>query len=366
MFAYAASFWSGPPAHRHAAACVGALVGVGALLQAAGGPPRPEAAAVLGVPLILAALAGARSRRPWAVWLSTGTFGVPAMVALALLALVGGLVPSARLQAILGGSLWSSWPFLLTLAAVQANLLGSVVRRPREARFLLNHVGLAVLIAGGAVTVVGADRAQVTLEEGRPARVALRTDGSPMPLPYTLTLRAFRIEYWPPQLALATPTETHRSKERMGEGTMHAGGLAVRVERYLPHAAPVGEEWREVPWPTAPPAAFVRVGGKQGWISCGNREFSARALELAEDRAVLMLPLKPRRFSSQVELAGVRREIAVNAPLRHGGDTIFQYAYDEDRPILEVSRDPGLPLVYAGIAMLIAAAFLTLAKGSVR
>lgn len=367
MFAHAATFWSGPPGHRHAAVLVGALVAVGGVLQGTGGPPRPEAAAVLALPLILVGVAGARSRRPWLAWPSTGAFGVSAMVALALLALVGGLVPSGVLAEALGGPLWSSWPFVLTLAAVETNLLGTVLRRPRGTRFVLNHLGLALLVLGAAVTTVGADRAQVRLEEGVPARVATRPDGSPMGLPYTLRLREFRIEYWPPTLALATRDSTLAAPETPATGTtLHAGGLAIEVERFLPHAAEVGGEWREIPWPTAPPAALIRVGDHRGWVSCGSREMAAQALDLDAHRAVLMLPLKPRRFTSRVEVDGESREIAVNAPLRRGGDTIFQFAYEDDRPILEVSRDPGIPVVYAGLAMLLAAAALSLAKGSLR
>ncbi|MBI3096727.1 MAG: cytochrome c biogenesis protein ResB [Planctomycetes bacterium] len=47
--------------------------------------------------------------------------------------------------------------------------------------------------------------------------------------------------------------------------------------------------------------------------------------------------------------------IVVNSPLRYGGFTFYQSGYDEEAgryTVLQVSRDPGVPLVYAGFGLL--------------
>jgi len=61
-------------------------------------------------------------------------------------------------------------------------------------------------------------------------------------------------------------------------------------------------------------------------------------------------------------IAGEKRTIAVNAPLKAGGRDIYQHSYDsfkgKDSPysVFMVVRDPWLPIVYAGIFMMMAGA----------
>ena len=69
-----------------------------------------------------------------------------------------------------------------------------------------------------------------------------------------------------------------------------------------------------------------------------------------------------KQFRSDVEIAeggspAVRGSVAVNAPLRWKGWTIYQAGYDPENPDysnLLVSRDPGVPVVYAGFLLLYA------------
>ncbi len=58
-----------------------------------------------------------------------------------------------------------------------------------------------------------------------------------------------------------------------------------------------------------------------------------------------------------------RQTIEVNSPLSHGGYSIYQAIYDPNRPGwtgLEVVRDPGIPLVYVGLIMMMAGIVLAM------
>lgn len=73
----------------------------------------------------------------------------------------------------------------------------------------------------------------------------------------------------------------------------------------------------------------------------------------------------PRQFRSAVLLGGKRAEIAVNAPVRHGGYTFYQDSYDTRRgqyTILLVVRDRWLWVVWCGVAMLAAGSLLMLLR----
>lgn len=79
----------------------------------------------------------------------------------------------------------------------------------------------------------------------------------------------------------------------------------------------------------------------------------------------------PKRFASDVEIMTqegqhIKTTIEVNKPVVAGGWKIYQYGYDtamgaQSRySVFELVRDPWLPIVYAGIAMLALGALLTL------
>lgn len=82
----------------------------------------------------------------------------------------------------------------------------------------------------------------------------------------------------------------------------------------------------------------------------------------------------PKRFASDVVVKGksgkdITAVIEVNKPLKVDGWKMYQYGYDEEAgtesqvSILEIVKDPWLPLVYVGIFMMLAGAFLMLVTG---
>lgn len=82
----------------------------------------------------------------------------------------------------------------------------------------------------------------------------------------------------------------------------------------------------------------------------------------------------PKRFASDVVVKGkngqdITAVIEVNKPLKVDGWKMYQYGYDEEAgtesqvSILEIVRDPWLPLVYVGIFMMLAGALLMLVTG---
>ena len=82
----------------------------------------------------------------------------------------------------------------------------------------------------------------------------------------------------------------------------------------------------------------------------------------------------PKRFASDVVVAGKSGKgtaavIEVNKPLKFDGWKMYQYGYDEeagvdgDMSVLQLVKDPWLPLVFGGIFMMIAGAFLMMFTG---
>ena len=82
----------------------------------------------------------------------------------------------------------------------------------------------------------------------------------------------------------------------------------------------------------------------------------------------------PKRFASDVLVRNksgkeISAVIEVNKPLKVDGWKMYQYSYDEDAgteskvSVLELVKDPWLPMVYVGIFMMLAGALLMLVTG---
>lgn len=102
-----------------------------------------------------------------------------------------------------------------------------------------------------------------------------------------------------------------------------------------------------------------------------------QVLPLDAKTAVAMPQLEPRRFASDVTVYTkdghkLRDTIDVNKPLSVNGWKMYQLDYDHDRgrwsqySVFELVRDPWLPYVYVGIALLLLGAILMFVMGSRR
>ena len=104
---------------------------------------------------------------------------------------------------------------------------------------------------------------------------------------------------------------------------------------------------------------------REGWVSSGNYMFPYVTLPLDTGTVLVMPEREPKRFASEVTVYTQDKQkkdalIEVNKPFSVAGWKIYQLSYDETKgkwsetSIFELVRDPWLPVVYAGIMMLLA------------
>lgn len=73
--------------------------------------------------------------------------------------------------------------------------------------------------------------------------------------------------------------------------------------------------------------------------------------------------ISPRQFTSHVLIDGEHMSVAVNAPLSYHGYTLYQESFDRESglyTILQVVRDPWLPIIYIGMMLLAAGSIMLL------
>jgi cytochrome c biogenesis protein ResB len=105
---------------------------------------------------------------------------------------------------------------------------------------------------------------------------------------------------------------------------------------------------------------------KQGWISAGSFRYRPKYLILNRNDILALTEPEPKKYSSLVEVRynGTieNHDIEVNKPHKVMGWKIYQMGYDtrmgkwSELSVLEVVKDPWLPVVYIGFFMLIAGA----------
>ena len=78
-----------------------------------------------------------------------------------------------------------------------------------------------------------------------------------------------------------------------------------------------------------------------------------------------MLPPRPKKFESSIEYYSADNEhgtatLEVNKPVHLAGWDVYQLSYDDDMgkwsalSVIELVKDPWLPVVYCGIALMLA------------
>ena len=125
---------------------------------------------------------------------------------------------------------------------------------------------------------------------------------------------------------------------------------------------------------------MITVTGEPEWRAM-TQEGAIRELPLAIELKQFIMETyddgSPKRFASEIQILtqsgkNIQTTVDVNKPIEVDGWKIYQYGYDtqmgamSQTSILELVRDPWLPIVYAGIYMMLAGAVCLFAFGGLK
>ena len=337
-------------------------------------------------------------------WLSSVYSTVPAITVLLSIVVILGIVPQFvphasphdiphNLAGLFGWyQMTTSWTFIFisyfTLAILGFTILKRTRRRFtwRDIGFYLNHLGLFLAFMGGMLGSADITRLRMNVTEGNLEWRAEDERQNIVELPIAIQLDTFMIEEYPPKLAIADlesgqilpkgkPATFVFEEDKKSAKLMDYN---IHVLSYLPNAAIMRDSVNSfaVPYHSegATHALKVRVSNEEmkdpvvGWVSNGSHMFPNSIVYIDKETAVVMLKQEVKKYTSHVQVFtenGDRKEavIEVNKPLNIANWTIYQLSYDESRgkyseiSVFELVRDPWLPIVYAGIIMLLAGSF---------
>lgn len=391
------SFWQGQLGYPQSVVLISFVFALGMALHSTIGYRIPHTLnpvmwlLALLVPAML--IAGRVGRKSHVIhWLTGIPMAVSVTVAVGVLALIGGIVPASVIQSKFHAeSIWSSWPFLLMVELMLINLVGSVGKRCwplnyTNVVYLTTHAGLATAIIGGAGSSLLLERNVMVVFPGEPVRAAMTPSGSMQPLPFSVELREFHLDTFPPVLAVASLDPKAPDGFRLDPGSdfvkpgLHTTlrGYKIEVKKYLQKAVMGGNGWTAAPWKTASPAALLMVtdeNGKkhEGWVSSGAIDAPQEHLRISENVAIVMPEPRPKEFRSDLTIHengnSVKQSVKVNSPIQRGPYTIYQLSYDDKAgaasaySTLEIVRDPGIQVVYIGMGLMVLGSMLHLFNG---
>jgi hypothetical protein len=336
---------------------------------------------------------------PTVSWLGGIPVGLSMIVGLALLSLIGGVlpqdpVPAGSVVATLRlNGIFSGWPFafvtLLFLVNLGLSLVWKLVPfRLANLQFVLFHGGFWIALSCGLLGTADLQRLVVPLDEGRGSAVAYdMASKTVIHLPYSIHLKDFQIDEYVPQLALYDPSadrviedKARRMPEvRKGAHAVWPGIAEVTVLEFMPDALP-DRSGRPVPVSDRKGVPFARIRletpGRppvEGWINAGGPSTEPRFCQ-AGTYFIVMAPGPAKAYRSHVVITGSDGErrtetLEVNKPVDFRGWKLYQMGYDEKAgrwstmSLVEAVRDPWLPAVYLGFFMIMGGNLLFFWKG---
>ncbi len=324
-------------------------------------------------------------------WLTKVPASISSIALVTLLVMVMGIIPQIpsenNIITNLGlNHITSNWAFLLIIFQFLTCLGLITIKRISQLKwsnfgFILNHLGLFLALIAGILGSGDLQRLSINTYEGKPSWIATDAQKNEIELPFAFYLKGFLIDEYNPKLALVdnkTGNIAHNNGKNLylvekGE-TYFYKNFEVTVNEFLENSGRIGNRYEKVNEIGSPPSASITVKNIENdsiinsWISSGSFRYPYESLKISEEYSIVMTIPEVKKFSSDIDILTKEGErisivLEVNKPFKFKGWKIYQLSYDDkmgkwsNLSVLELVRDPWLPLIYFGIFMMIAGAF---------
>ncbi len=352
-------------------------------------PGWPVNIAIIIIFVIYFFLVHSLIKHPIVRWLSSTQAAIASITAFTLMVLLLGFIPQGgnmqdpRLIDSLGLThVISSWPYLMSALYLLIVLGFTIVRRfktltVKNFAFLLNHIGLWIVVVTASLGSADMWRLSMQLEKTHPVTTAYDSQGQAYNMGFGMLLLDFTIEEYAPQVGLMKNKDYTLQLEKGGKlATVEEGATGklenynLKFERYIDNARKYGDNYDTTAYPGGSHAVYIiakdELNGHtvEGWVSDGSFEVPASYLRLNDELSVAMTKVRPKEYSSDIRIYQSMDEyedyyIEVNKPIKIEGWKVYQTGYDDlagrwsEKSVIELVRDPWLPVVYVGIFMIL-------------
>jgi len=323
-------------------------------------------------------------------WLTKVPASISSIILVTILVMVMGIIPQVASENNIVNNLGlnhitTNWAFILIIFQFLTCLGLISIKRILQFKwsnfgFIINHLGLFLALTAGILGTGDLQRLSINTYEGKPSWIATDAQKNQVELPFAFYLKDFLIEEYNPKLALVdnkTGSIAHNNGKNLylvekGE-TYYFNNFEVTINEFLPTSVRLGDRYHKVNELGSPPSAKVTVKNVENdsiqtaWISSGSFSQPFESLKISEQYSIVMTIPEVKKFSSDIDILTKEGEristvLEVNKPFKYKGWKIYQLSYDDkmgkwsNLSVLELVKDPWIPLIYIGIFMMIAGA----------
>jgi len=323
-------------------------------------------------------------------WLTKVPASISSIVMITIMVMIMGTIPQVTSQNKIINTLGlnhitTNWAFILVLFQFLTCLGLISIKRILQFKwdnfgFILNHVGLFLALTAGVLGSGDLQRLTLNIYEGKPSWIATDIDRNQVELPFAVYLNDFMIEEYNPKLALVD-NSTGSISDNEGKNlyivekgeTYYFNNFEVKIEDFLPNAIRFGMRYEPVNELGSPPAAYISVKNtendsiQKAWISSGSYRYPYESIKISDEYSMVMTIPEAKKFSSDIDILTkdgerIKTVLEVNKAFKFKGWKIYQLSYNDkmgkwsDLSVIELVKDPWLPLIYLGIFMMIAGA----------
>lgn len=365
-------------------------------------PEWPANIAIILIFIIYFILIHYLVKHPIVKWLSSTYAAIASITAFTFIVLLLGFIPQgvnatdpSLLDSLGLTHVTSSWPYLMSALLLLIVLGFTIIRRInnfslKNISFLLNHMGLWIVIVAASLGSSDMWRLSMQLEEKHPTITAYDAYGNTYNMSFGMMLLDFEIEEYPPELGIMNNKDYTLILEKGGKLATVVEGEQEQLDEYtlffekvIPFARKYGDVYDTTSREGAARAVYVIVTNQytdtvaKGWVSDGSYAVPSSQLPINKEISVAMTQLRPKKYSSDIRLYRSMDDyedfyIEVNKPAKIDGWKIYQVGYDDlmgrwsKKSIIELVRDPWLPVVYTGIFMILIGSLYLLWMGKGR
>ena len=331
-------------------------------------------------------------------WLTKVPASISSIVLVTFMVMIMGIVPQVPSDSNFINNLGlnritSNWAFILILFQFLTCLGLVSIKRILQFKwsntgFILNHLGLFITLLAGVLGSGDVQRLSLNTAEGNHSWIATDAQGNKVELPFAIYLNDFIIEEYNPKLAFVDNKSgniAHNNGKNLflveNGGTYYFEDFQIIIDTFYKTSGRFGEKYVPVNEIGSPPSAYITVINKldntqlKGWISSGSFRYPFESLKISENYSVVMTIPEIKKFSSNIEIINQQGQktqtvLEVNKPFKYNGYKIYQLSYDDklgkwsQTSVLELVKDPWLPVIYFGIFLMIAGAVYMFWTGS--
>lgn len=244
----------------------------------------------------------------------------------------------------------SSWIFNLFLLQFMTSMGMKAIDdiylwRKRKLTNLIMHVSFFILLMASIFGSGDKIRVHVNTAIGHPIQTGITTNGKTTSLPFTLVLKKFSLDEYPPKVHLYNKgiwsEEFVMMKEEGSEGKL--GKWQVECLEYIEHAGRLSEDSAFTAMNHVGTTTAIRIKAFhsdthqtiEGWVSCGSHIFVGSTLSLPDGSELVMPRREAKKYLSEIEVTTEESkktyQISVNHPASIGSWKIYQSGYDSAR-----------------------------------